>query len=165
MKTIYLVRHAKSSWKDPSLADFDRPLNKRGKNDLVIMGELMNQKKIKLELILSSPAKRAKKTAIGIIKKLGFKENKIVFKDDIYEASDRILLNIIKKTDERIKSVMLFGHNPGLTQLNNLISNHYIDNIPTCGIVALTSEKDWKNAGNSSFNFLFFEFPKKVKEK
>ena len=73
MKTIYLVRHAKSSWKDPSLADFDRPLNKRGKNDLVIMGELMNQKKIKLELILSSPAKRAKKTAIGIITRLSLR--------------------------------------------------------------------------------------------
>ena len=165
MKTIYLIRHAKSSWKDPSLSDFDRPLNKRGKNDIVIIGKLLNQEKIKPELNLSSPAKRARKTAIGITEKLGYLQNKIVFKDEIYEASDRTLLNIIKKTDEKFESIMLFAHNPGLTHLNNLISNHYIDNIPTCGVVALTTEKNWKQSGDGTFKFLFFEYPKKYKKK
>ena len=165
MKTIYLVRHAKSSWKDTSLSDFDRPLNKRGKNDVVIIGELLNRMKIRPGLILSSPAKRTRKTATGILEELGYPQNKIVFKEEIYEASDRTLLNTIKKTDERFNSVMLFAHNPGLTQLNNLISNHYIDNIPTCGVVALTTEKDWNNSGENSFNFLFFEYPKKYKIK
>ena len=164
MKTIYLIRHAKSSWKDPSLSDFDRPLNKRGKNDIVIIGKLLDQKEIKPDLILSSPAKRARKTAIGITEKLGFPQNKIVFRDEIYEASDRMLLHLIKRTDEKFDSLMLFGHSPGLTQLNNLISNHYIDNIPTCGVVALTTETDWINSGKDRFKFLFFEYPKKFKK-
>jgi phosphohistidine phosphatase len=70
------------------------------------------------------------------------------------------LINLIKEIDDKHNSVMIFGHNPGLTILNNHISNHYIDNIPTCGIVALQTDKDWKEIGNNSCKLLFFEHPK-----
>jgi phosphohistidine phosphatase len=161
MKRIYLVRHAKSSWKDPRLTDINRPLNKRGKKDAPFMGDQLNKNQIKPDLILSSPANRAKNTALIISEKICHPAKKIVFKDELYEASERKLLDFIKKLDERIDSVMIFAHNPGLTQLNNLISNHYIDNIPTCGVVALEIDKKWSEVGKNSCNFLFFDYPKK----
>lgn len=164
MKTIYLVRHAKSSWDNPRLSDFNRPLNKRGKRDAPIMGKKLNEMEIKPDLILSSPAKRTKKTAIDIAEKISYPKKKIVLKDDIYDASEKTLLDLIKKLDDKLESVMIFAHNPGLTQLNNFISKKYIDNIPTCGVVALEYDKEWTEVGKNSCKFLFFEYPKKYKQ-
>ena len=160
MKTLYLVRHAKSSWKNPGLTDFNRPLNKRGKRDAPFMGEVLNDKKIHPDLIISSTAKRAKKTATEIASKIGFPLNKITFTDEIYEASMGNLFNLVKKLNNKFESVMIFGHNPGLTILNNHISKHYIDNIPTCGIVALQFSKKWSELDKNSCEHLFFEHPK-----
>lgn len=160
MKTLYLARHAKSFWGDQSIPDFDRPLNKRGKRDAPFMGEVLNDKKIRLDLIISSPSKRTKKTAMEIAAKIGYLEKKIVYNEDLYEASSNTIIKFIKKLDERNQSVMIFAHNPGLTMLNNHISNHYIDNIPTCGIVALQTDKDWSEIDKNSCKFLFFEYPR-----
>lgn len=160
MKTLYLVRHAKSSWKNQGLIDFDRPLNKRGKRDAPFMGEVLNDKKINPDFIISSSAKRAKKTATEIAAKIGFPLKKISFNDEIYEASMSTLVNLIKKLNNKYESVMIFGHNPGLTVLNNHISNNYIDNIPTCGIVALQFNKEWNELDKNSCEQIFFEHPK-----
>lgn len=160
MKTLYLARHAKSYWKDQSIPDIDRPLNSRGKRDAPFMGEVLNDKKIMLDLIISSPAKRTKKTAIEISSKIGYPEKKIQFNEDLYEASSNTIIKLIKKIEEKYDSVMIFGHNPGLTMLNNHLSNHYIDNIPTCGIVALQLDKKWSELDKNSCKFLFFEYPK-----
>lgn len=160
MKTLYLVRHAKSSWKNQGLTDFDRPLNKRGKRDAPFMGEVLNDKKINPDFIISSSAKRAKKTATEIAAKIGFPLKKISFNDEIYEASMSTLVNLIKKLNDKYESVMIFGHNPSLTVLNNHISNHYIDNIPTCGIVALQFNKKWNELDKNSCEQIFFEHPK-----
>ena len=160
MKTLYLARHAKSYWKDQSIPDFDRPLNNRGKRDAPFMGEVLKDKKIKISLIISSPAKRTKKTAIEIAAKIGYLEKNILYNDELYEASSNTLIKTIKKIDEKYDSVMMFGHNPGLTLLNNHISNHYIDNIPTCGIVALEFDKKWNEIDKNTCKFLFFEYPK-----
>ena len=163
MKTIFLVRHAKSSWKDPTMSDFDRPLNNRGKKDATFMGELLKKKLINPDLILSSPANRAKRTAIEVASIVGFSEDKIIFKNEIYEATLHTLLNLIKEIDERFNSVMIFGHNPGLTIFHNFICNKYIENIPTCGVAASTFAKRWSECEKNSFEFLFFEYPKKYK--
>ena len=160
MKTLYLTRHAKSYWKDQSIPDLDRPLNSRGKRDAPFMGEVLNDKKIMIDLIMSSPAKRTKKTAIEIASKIGYPEKKIQFNEDLYEASSNTIIKLIKKIEEKYDRVMIFGHNPGLTMLNNHISNHYIDNIPTCGIVALQFDKKWSEIDKNSCKFLFFEYPK-----
>jgi len=160
MKTLYLARHAKSYWKDQSIPDFDRPLNNRGKRDAPFMGKVLNDKKIKPNLIISSPAKRTKKTAIEIAAKIGYPEKKILFNEDLYEASSNTIIKVLNKIDERYNSVMIFGHNPGLTVLNNQVSNNYIDNIPTCGIVALQLDKKWSELNKNTCKFLFFEYPK-----
>jgi len=160
MKTLYLARHAKSSWTNPRLTDFDRPLNNRGKRDAPFMGKVLKDKKVKIGLIISSPAKRTKKTATAIAEKLGYPEKKILFDEDLYEATSNTIIKNLKKIDEKYDSVMIFGHNPGLTLLNNHVSDHYIDNIPTCGIIALQLDKKWSELDKNTCKFLFFEYPK-----
>lgn len=160
MKTIYLARHAKSYWKDQSIPDFDRPLNSRGKRDAPFMGKILKEKMIKPDLIISSPAKRTKKTAIAIAEKIGYPEKDIIYNEELYEANSNTILKLIKKIDENFESVMIFGHNPGLTMLNNQISDFYIDNIPTCGIVVLNIEDKWNSIGKNTCKHLFFEYPK-----
>ncbi|NNG25998.1 MAG: histidine phosphatase family protein [Ignavibacteriaceae bacterium] len=161
MKTLYLVRHAKSSWKHPELSDFERPLNKRGKNDAPFMGKLLAEKGVNPELVISSPAKRASSTAKIIASELNYVKEKIIFDKNIYEGTGRRLLEIISGIQEKYNFVMLFGHNPGLTVLSNNLSDHFIDNIPTCGIVALEFSKSWSDIKLNSAKFLFFEYPKK----
>lgn len=160
MKTLYLMRHAKSSWKDTSIIDFDRPLNKRGLHDAPLIGSLLKSKKINIELIISSPAKRAKETAKILANELVFK-GYIIFDEEIYEATLDQLISKIKNLDENINRVMLIGHNPGLTNLANYLSKEFITNIPTCGVVALTIEKSWKNIVAKDCEIIFFEYPKK----
>jgi phosphohistidine phosphatase len=160
MKTLYLARHAKSYWKDQSIPDFDRPLNKRGKRDAPFIGEVLKGKKVRPDLIISSPARRTKKTALAIAEKIGYPAKKILFSEELYEASSTIIIKVIKKIDEKYNSVIIFGHNPGLTLLNNHISDHYIDNIPTCGVLALQLNKKWIDLEKNTCKFLFFEYPK-----
>ena len=160
MKKLYLIRHAKSSWDNPGLNDFDRPLNKRGKRDAPFMGKILSDKKISPGIVYSSPAKRAWKTAKEICKKINFPVEDIIKKETIYEASTDELLQIIQSIDEKIQSAFLFGHNPGLTSLQNIICEKEIDNIPTCGIVCIGQDCLWKDVNNNTGRLEFFEFPK-----
>lgn len=163
MKTLYLLRHAKSSWANPEIPDFQRPLNKRGKKDAPMMGRILANKGVKVDLILSSPAKRAKKTAKKVAKQIKYSKEKIVFKQEIYEARIADLLTAIHQTPNEINSLMLVGHNPTLTDLANLLcSDFHTENIPTAGVFAIvfhckTSAEIEENMGN----LLFFEYPKK----
>lgn len=163
MKTLYLVRHAKSSWKNPDLSDKERPLNKRGIRDAPFMGVKLKEMKLLPELIISSDAVRAKKTAYAIAKEIDYDKDNIVLTDEIYEASTMELLTIIKELNQEFKSIMMFGHNPALTGLHNYLTKHYIDNIPTCGITAIRFENQWADINERSGNFLFFIFPKMYK--
>lgn len=124
------------------------------------MGKVLKDKKVKIGLIISSPAKRAKKTAVAIAEKLNYPEQKILFNEDLYEATSNTLIKTLKKIDEKYDSVMIFAHNPGLTLLNNHVSENYIDNIPTCGIVALQLDNKWSELDKNTCKFLFFEYPK-----
>ena len=160
MKTLYLVRHAKSDWSDQSLADFDRPLNKRGKKDAPFMGMVLKEKEVAPDIIISSPAKRAKKTALEIAETLNYPSKKIAFEEKLYDASSNDILRVVKNIDEKLLIAMIFGHNPGITLLNNFISNNYIDNIPTTGIVALSLDVKWSEVDKFSCKQLFFEYPK-----
>ncbi|WP_457598784.1 SixA phosphatase family protein, partial [Hydrogenimonas sp.] len=123
MKELFLFRHAKSSWDDPSLSDFDRPLNERGRRDAPLMGEHLKAMGIHLDLIVASPAKRAKKTAKIIAEKLGYDIEKIIWQENIYEASPQTLLYIVCQLPEKAKRVMLVGHNPSLTLLANQLGD------------------------------------------
>lgn len=158
-KTLYLVRHAKSSWKFPDLSDFERPLNSRGKRDAPFMGELLAKQNILPDLIISSPAKRAISTAEIIAGKIGYNFDSIVHESDLYLASSGTIVEILAQLNSE-NSVMIFGHNPGLTVFNNLISDKYIENIPTCGIVALKLHNGWKEIKPKTAVQIFFDFPK-----
>lgn len=165
MRQLILVRHAKSSWENPELNDFERPLNKRGKRDAPFMADLLAEKKVKPDLVLSSPAVRTKLTAIEFANKLGIDKEKIIWNEKLYLASAAKIFKILSAIDEKVKSVLLVGHNPGLTDLQNFLCSEEIDNIPTCGIVAMKTKKDWKNINEKNFELEFFEYPKKYFKK
>ena len=111
MKKLYLVRHAKSSWKDPSLDDIDRPLNKRGKRDAPFMGKLLRKEGVKPDLIITSPAKRAFFTAKTIANEIDYSKKDIVKSNLVYLTSTNELLEVINDISQEVKTAMLFGHN------------------------------------------------------
>lgn len=116
MKTLYILRHAKSSWDNPLLADFERPLNKRGLESAPLIGEIIYKNKFNPDLFLSSPAKRAKQTAV-LAREVGAIQPEIRFDERIYEASPQTLVQIISELGEEADSLLLVGHNPGLEGL------------------------------------------------
>jgi len=163
MKTIVLVRHAKSSWKDPSLDDFDRPLNKRGKRNAPFMGEKLKERRIMPDLILSSPAKRAKKTARAIAEKIGYPKKKIIFDDNMYHSNERYLLELVRNQDDKYETLMLFGHNPDFNNFADiLLKKNPVDNIPTTGVYGIRFNVDrWKKVREGKGKSLFFSYPKR----
>ena len=134
MKKLYLVRHAKSSWKDFPLDDFDRPLNKRGKRDAPFMAQKLKEMGEKPDIIISSPAKRARKTAKHFAQTL---DVPLVLDERLYEAHTSEFETVLKESFQTHENVMIVSHNPGLTMFNDEISNKPIFNIPTTGIVAI----------------------------
>ncbi|MRR57350.1 MAG: histidine phosphatase family protein [Deltaproteobacteria bacterium] len=163
MKELTLVRHAKSSWKDRDLADFDRPLNARGKSDAPLMGRRLAARGRRPDLVLSSPAKRALATLKKIAQEVGFSERDIVTDSRAYEAGAHELLSLVRGIDDAHHDVLLCGHNPGLTDFSNLITNRIIDNIPTCGVVSIRFPFDsWREVRPGSGEVLYFDYPKRA---
>lgn len=164
MKTLYIIRHAKSSWDDQEIKDIDRPLNERGKRDAPRMGERLKEKSAIPDLMVSSPAKRALSTCKRIAEVLKYPEDKIKTEKDIYHASADGILRVIKNINDKHEVVMLFGHNPGLTDFANdfmASRKNFIDNIPTCGIVCFKVDADfWKDVRFGEGELAFFDYPK-----
>ena len=162
MKRLTLVRHAKSSWKDPERADFDRPLNKRGKQDAPRMGERLAARGERPDLILTSPARRARKTAKEIARKIGLPGEHLVLEAKIYEAETEALLEVVRNLDDRWEGVLLVGHNPGLTDLVNLLGNCGIENLATCGVLRIDFDVEtWRSIGPGSGAVVFYDYPKR----
>jgi phosphohistidine phosphatase len=161
MKTVYLVRHAKSDWSTPGLSDFNRPLNKRGKQNAPLMGKKLREKGILPDIVISSPAVRAITTARAIAQEIGYSPDAILTEKAIYEASSSTLATIIQQQDNARHSLMLVGHNPGFTELASRLSAFPADNIPTCGIVGIQWENDsWSEVVQRKGKLLFFYYPK-----
>ena len=161
MKTLVLVRHAKSSWKDASLPDRERPLNRRGKRDAPEMGRRLADLGGVPDLILSSPATRAMETARIIAEKVGHPADAIRGDERIYEAGPAEILDVIRELDDALERVFLFGHNPGLTQLVNELSEPIVDNVPTCGVVELRLAIDrWADVARTTARRGAFLTPK-----
>ena len=162
MKKIYLIRHAKSSWKETGLSDFERPLNKRGKSDLEFMAKRLKFFGVMPDLILSSPAKRAKTTAKGIAQTIGYDKSKIVYIDSLYESSYQTYRYILDSLDESISSVFIVAHNPTITEVGEILSGAILTNMPTCSIVCMEFKADsFKEIEEGSGKILFFDYPKK----
>lgn len=167
MKTLYIIRHAKSSWANPLQDDFDRPLNDRGKNDAPRMGKRLKEKDIHPDRLISSPAKRALSTAKRIAKVLNYPKEKIKTEKSLYHASEDAILSMLQGLKDKHTVVMLFGHNPGLTEFVNSFQNVEldIDNIPTCGVVAFQIDIDsWKDVTWGKGKMVFFDYPKNQPE-
>mgnify|MGYP001791132429 FL=1 len=159
-KTLYLVRHAKSSWKDTSLVDYDRPLNKRGKRDAPEMGKRLATKNIRPDLIISSPAKRAKLTIEAIAAEIDYAESQIRWKEELYHVDVKTLLEQIRSVENQNRSLMLVGHNPGLTDLQNYLCQEAIENIVTTGIACIQFEvAEWANVRSGQLQW--YDYPKK----
>jgi phosphohistidine phosphatase len=162
MKTLIAIRHAKSSWDNPLLRDFDRPLNERGERDAPRMGKRLKEKRIVPDLMLSSPAKRALNTCERIADILQYSHEKIKTDRDLYHADEESILRVVKNLNDKHDCVLIFGHNPGLTDFVNRLTNSTIDNIPTCGIVCCSLHVDsWKIVEWDNEKVDFFDYPKK----
>lgn len=162
MKRLVLVRHAKSSWSDPGAADFDRKLNKRGKRDAPFMAEKLADRGVHADLIISSPAKRAKKTARYMAKGIGYESGKIYYTAEAYSFSAKDLFEIIRKIDDKYDQVLFVGHNYGITDFAEQLTGETLMSIPTAGIVAMTSKiTSWSEIRPGCSTLEFFDFPKK----
>lgn len=161
MKHLYLIRHAKSSWSDPDLADHDRPLNKRGKRDIPLMAKRLVSISPHPEMIISSTAKRARKTARGIGRDLGFSKNDIILFEALYTFSSERLITVIRTVHKSINVLAVVGHNYGLTECAESLSGNEIGNIPTCGVALIEFPvNDWKSISSGSGRLLRFDYPK-----
>lgn len=164
MKNLYLIRHAKSDWSDASKSDFDRGLNKRGEKAILTMANALKEKKVIPDIILSSSAKRAKLTAKGLAKEIGY-SGKIKYIDALYMAESETIQTLIKEVNDKHHTLFMIGHNPETTELSNMIIDDYIDNIPTLGIVALKLPIDhWKKFKLGQGKIEFFIYPKMFKQ-
>ncbi|MDF1551520.1 MAG: histidine phosphatase family protein [Deferrisomatales bacterium] len=161
MKRLVLVRHAKSSWKNPGQADFDRPLNQRGKRDAPVMAGRLAAQGIAPNRIVSSPARRARKTAKAIAAALDYPADEIELEEELYEAGVATLLHLVRCLDDADREVLLVGHNPGFTDLCNLLTGAAIANLPTCATATVEFDlASWALVGPASGQLTRFDTPK-----
>ena len=162
MKKLYIIRHAKSSWGDFSLPDFERPLNERGKTDAPEMAKRLLSKNIIIDAFVSSPAKRAKKTCRLFCREYDVNEDNIIIIESLYNAHVETFFEVAASLDDKYDNVAIFSHNPGITDfVNSLCKDVQIDDIPTCGIFAVEiAIENWIDFKKAEKKFLFFDYPK-----
>jgi phosphohistidine phosphatase len=159
-KRLLICRHAKSSWRDDSLNDFDRPLSKRGERDAPEMGRRLVERGIGPDLIMTSPAARALSTALHYAR-LGYPLDQLQCNPSQYAATVPGLIKLVQETGAEVNTLFLVGHNPESTALANVLGGLMIDNIPTSGIVALEfSLVSWRELAAGTGTLLFFDFPR-----
>lgn len=160
MKSLLLVRHAKSSWEHYN-EDFERPLNNRGHKNAPEMAKRLLDKKIKIDQFVSSPANRAFTTAQYFAEAYSQKHKDIITIPSLYHAGTSVFYNVISELNNDIDSAAIFSHNPGITDFVNGLTETRLDNMPTCAVFAVNIHtKDWKEFENAKKEFWFFDFPK-----
>ncbi len=140
MKTLLILRHAKSSWDDPGLSDFERPLNDRGRRTAPFMGELMKRKGLKPEMIISSPAERAKTTA-ELVKDAADSHAEIRYDQRIYEAGPQALRQVVSELDNTYEAAMIVGHNPGIEGFIRFLTGQ-LEPMPTAALAVISLSTD-----------------------
>jgi len=165
MKTLTILRHAKSSWSNRGLPDHERPLNRRGEKDAPAMARRINDAGIRPSLVMSSPAVRAWCTAKIVARAINYPVEFLHREDELYLANLNRLLDLISQQDNAFNSVMIVGHNPGLTEFANYLLPGFTDNIPTCGLVALNIDTDgWNLRERKAVELVLYDYPKKTSE-
>lgn len=165
MKEIIFVRHAKSDWENEMLKDVDRHLNERGSRDAYFLSEWFMKQQQNPDLILSSTATRALSTALVFARTMDFDMSNFCLEKKIYESTSATLISLLKEQNDSKHRIMLFGHNPGISNVcNELSKDTDFDNIPTCSIVSFSFDiKHWQELKNNSGNLNYFQFPKDFK--
>lgn len=162
MKILTLVRHAKSSWKDAKLSDRQRPLNKRGERDAPVMGKRIVNHGIRPSLIICSPATRARSTAKIIASEISYPIEFLQREDGLYLASLDDFLDVLAAQDNEFNSIMVVGHNPGMTDFANFLSPGLTHNLPTAGVVCVQIDQDhWNLYERPETKLLVHDYPKK----
>lgn len=162
IRTVYLIRHAKSSWDDRRLDDFDRPLNKRGISDAPTMGRRLKLMGIVPDLMVSSPANRAIATARYLCKELGYPSDRIETDRELYQASWETICESVGGTPDTIRHLFIVAHNPGITEAAHALAQAGVSNVPTCGIVSIEFHAaSWADVRPGSGRLVFFDYPKK----
>ncbi|MEX0662665.1 MAG: histidine phosphatase family protein [Balneolaceae bacterium] len=161
-KTILLMRHAKSSWGDRDLKDFERPLNNRGKKDAPKMGQLLKRLNLIPDAIVSSPAARAKATVLSVVDELGVNEEIISWNDDLYYGGSKDYLDAIRQTSEECNVVMTVGHNPMTEQVIAELSDRRFTNaVPTATIACFeVNIGNWKDVRSGECTLKWIKSPK-----
>ncbi|WP_242121565.1 SixA phosphatase family protein [Aestuariivivens sediminicola] len=145
MKTLILIRHAKSSW-EFDVIDHERPLNKRGYKDSKLVSEYVAERNLRPDLVLVSDATRTRLTADAFIRALPISLEKVQYNHDLYDFSGHNLTKVIKHCPDAINQLMVFGHNHAITAFVNTYGSKYIDNVPTCGVVIIDFDiPNWKS--------------------
>ncbi|MCR5888261.1 histidine phosphatase family protein [Hymenobacter sp. J193] len=161
MKTLYLMRHAKSSWSFEDLSDHDRPLNDRGRDDAPAMGRALAGRQIKLDLLVSSTAVRALSTAALVAKELHYPHEQIKVEERIYRADPLELLAVVRELPDEADAVLLIGHNNTITDFANLLSPSAIPEMPTAAVVCLKFNIErWQDLDRTNAEYYFFDAPK-----
>ena len=161
MKTLTLVRHAKSDWSDTSLSDRDRPLNRRGERDAPDMGKRIVGHGIRPSLIVSSPAVRAWTTAKIVAREIGYPLEFLQRDDSLYLASLDDLLDVVVAQDDGFNSLMVVGHNPGMTDFANFLQPGLTNNLPTAGVVSVNIDQDhWGLHAQPATELVAWDYPK-----
>lgn len=161
MKTLLLIRHAKSSWKSEGLSDFERPLNERGKYDAPIMAHRIKNRGLQIDAFISSPAKRARKTAKIFMQYFDVNEKEIVLIHSLYEASLNAFKNAVESIKNEYNTVAIFAHNPAITEFANSLDCFPVFDMPTCSIYAVKIHSEsWSDLQLAEKEFLFFDYPK-----
>lgn len=164
MHTLVLMRHAKSSWDDPSQPDFDRPLNKRGLKSAPIMGKRLKKSGYRCDLMISSPALRAKQTAEAVAEAIGY-EKSIDYDKRLYMADVDDFLAVVGGLEEKIGTVLIVGHNPGTEAFFSYLSGREVDKFPTAAYACLRMDIPWALVGANCAELIAFDYPKKGEEK
>jgi len=162
MRRLTLIRHAKSSWNDIGMDDFDRPLNSRGLLNAPVMGAMLQKDQVCFDLVVSSPALRAVTTAQLIAEKIDYPLGSIREDAAIYESTVKTLIEVIHSLGDEYASVALVGHNPGISGLTYFLSNQSILSFPTCAVAELELSVDhWSDVSAKSGNILRYNHPVK----
>ncbi|MBL4821029.1 MAG: histidine phosphatase family protein [Gammaproteobacteria bacterium] len=165
MKTLFLLRHGKSSWSNSQLKDFERPLADRGLSDIQLMASRFVDSGRQVQCIIASPAVRAKSTAILFAKEIGFPQDEVAANPELYFAGATMFLKAAGLVDEEFESAMLVGHNPAITDVVNDMCGAAIDNIPTSGLVELRLPiEHWSDIAYDNAELIDFDYPKRHQE-
>lgn len=161
MKSILFIRHAKSSWDSPTSQDFDRPLNEKGHKDAPLMAQRLLAQKITIDAFVSSTAKRAFTTAEYFYKEFKAAPEQLIPTPELYQAQPFVFYKVIQSLNDDWKTVAIFSHNPGITEIVNSMAVATVDDMPTCAVFGVTANiKHWKDFAGAEKRFLLFDYPK-----